>query len=136
MLDRARKRLSKKAKRGFRGWPVATVAFYGPNDTRATKVAVGILPGEGEEVSELRRWFSEESGDVRNDAGVTDQVLAFIQEAGALSVAMTERIIGCPHEEGVDYQGPTCPVCSFWAGRDRWTGKRLQSPGDGDDQDA
>jgi len=136
MLDRARKRLSKKAKRGFRGWPVATVAFYGPNDTRATKVAVGILPGEGEEVSELRRWFSEESGDVRNDAGVTDQVLAFIQEAGALSVAMTERIIGCPHEEGVDYQGPTCPVCSFWAERDRWTGKRLQSPGDGDDQDA
>ena len=135
MLDRARKRLSKKAKRGFRGWPVATVAFYGPNDTRATKVAVGILPGEDEEVSELRRWFSEGPGDIRNDAGVTDQILAFIQEAGASSVAMTERIIGCPHEEGIDYQGPTCPVCSFWAGRDRWTGRRLQSRGGGNGQD-
>ena len=136
MLDRARKRLSKKAKRGFRGWPVATVAFYGPDDTRATKVSVGILPSEGDEVSELRRWFSEGSGDIRNDASVTDQVLAFIQQAGASSVVMTERIIGGPHEEGIDYQGPTCPVCSFWAGRDRWTGRRLQSPGDGDGQDA
>jgi hypothetical protein len=136
MLDRARKRLSKKAKRGFRGWPVATVAFYGPDDTRATKVSVGILPGEGDEVSELRRWFSEGSGDIRNDAGVPEQVLAFIQEAGASSVVMAERIIGCPHEEGIDYQGPTCPVCSFWAGRDRWTGRRLQSRSDGDGQGA
>ena len=24
---------------------------------------------------------------------------------------MTDTIIGCPHEEGIDYQGPTCPVC-------------------------
>jgi hypothetical protein len=35
------------------------------------------------------------------------------------------RIIGCPHEEGIDYEGATCPACPFWAGRDRWTGKRL-----------
>ncbi len=45
---------------------------------------------------------------------------------GAKSVVMTDRIIGCPHEEGIDYEGPTCPDCPFWAGRDRWTGKRLQ----------
>ena len=36
MFERARKRLTKKAKRGFRGWPVATVAFYGPDDRRAS----------------------------------------------------------------------------------------------------
>jgi hypothetical protein len=29
MLARARKRLGKRAKRGFRGYPVATVAIYG-----------------------------------------------------------------------------------------------------------
>jgi hypothetical protein len=23
-------------------------------------------------------------------------------------------------------EGATCPVCPFWAGRDRWAGKRLQ----------
>jgi hypothetical protein len=42
--------LKKKARRGFRGYPVATVAFYGPDNTRATKVAVGIVPGEGAEL--------------------------------------------------------------------------------------
>lgn len=58
------KRLAKKARRGFRGYPVATVAFYGPNDRLASKVAVGILLGEDEDVAELRRWTSAD-GDVR-----------------------------------------------------------------------
>jgi len=46
MLERARKRLRKRAKRGLRGYAVATVALYGPDDTRATKLAVGIVPAE------------------------------------------------------------------------------------------
>ena len=40
---RPRSPLEKKARRGFRGYPVATLAFYGPNDERASKVAVGIV---------------------------------------------------------------------------------------------
>ena len=31
MEDRFLKRLGNKAKKGFRGWPMATVAFYGPD---------------------------------------------------------------------------------------------------------
>ena len=124
-MERARKRLGKRAKKGFRGYPVATVALYGPDDTTATKLTVGIVPAENAEVTDLRRWFSEGS-DIRNDVDVTEQVLAFIAEAGARSVVMTDRIIGCPHEEGIDYEGPICPKCPFWAGRDRWTGERLQ----------
>jgi hypothetical protein len=42
------KRLGKRTKRGFRGYPLATIAFYGPDDTRASKVAVGIIPGKGQ----------------------------------------------------------------------------------------
>ena len=38
-------------------------------------------------------------------------MLAFVAATGARSVVMTDTIIGCPHEEGIDYQGPTCPVC-------------------------
>ena len=124
MIKRARKRLRKRARRGLRGYPVATVALYGPDDTRATKLTVGIVPTEDADASDLRRWFSE-GADIRNDTGVAEEVLAFIDAAGARSVAMTDRIIGCPHEEGIDYEGPTCPTCPFWAGRDRWTGKRL-----------
>jgi hypothetical protein len=125
MLERARKRLSKRAKKGFRGYPVATVAFYGPDDTVATKLTVGIVPAGDAEVTDLRRWFSAGS-DIRSDADVAEEVLAFITDVGAKSVVMPDRIIGYPHEEGIDYEGPTCPHCSFWAGRDRWTGERLQ----------
>jgi len=32
------KSLTKKAKKGFRGYPVATVALYGPTDKKATKL--------------------------------------------------------------------------------------------------
>jgi hypothetical protein len=124
MVERARKRLRKRARRGFRGYPVATVALYGPDDSTATKLAVGIVPAEGVDVTDLRRWFSE-GGDIRNDAGVAEEVLAFIEAAGTKSIVMTDRIIGCPHEEGIDYEGLTCPSCPFWAGRDRWTGKLL-----------
>jgi hypothetical protein len=115
MLERARKTLSKRAKRGFRGWPLATVALYG--------AAVGIVPSEDAEATELRRWFSQ-GVDIRGDARVAEEVLAFIEAVGAKTV-MTDGIIGCPHEEGIDYEGATCPVCPFWAGRDRWSGKRL-----------
>ena len=47
--------LRKKARRGFRGYPVATVAFYGPDDRHATKVAVGIVTAEGIEGPDRRR---------------------------------------------------------------------------------
>ena len=58
MNDRALKRL-KKAKRAMRGCPVATIAFYGPNLIQATKVAVGIVPSEDAEPTEMRDWKVE-----------------------------------------------------------------------------
>ena len=54
MEDRFVKRLRKKARKGLRGWPAATIAFYGPNLSQATKIAVGIVPSENAEVGELR----------------------------------------------------------------------------------
>jgi hypothetical protein len=110
-------------KRGLRGYPVATVALYGPDETRATKLTVGIEPAADADATHLQRWFAG-GADIRNDAGVAEEVLAFIAAAGARSIVVTDRIIGCPHEGGIDYEGSTCPACPFWAARDRWTGKR------------
>ena len=42
MEDRFLKRLRKKARKGLRGWPIATIAFYGPNLSQATKITVGM----------------------------------------------------------------------------------------------
>jgi len=107
----------------LRGWPVATIAFYGPDLSRATKVAVGIVPAEGEAVDAMRDWKIEQ-GDIRADPGVASEILDFIAQHGAPLVAMTDRIIGCPHQEGIDCEGEWCPACEFWHGRDRFTGKR------------
>jgi hypothetical protein len=50
-------------------------------------------------------------------------MLAFIEQHTAKTVVVADRIIGCPHEEGIDYpEGKQCPACPFWASRDRWTG--------------
>jgi hypothetical protein len=114
--------LRKKAKQGMRGYPVGTIAFYGPDNKRASKVAVSVIPQEGAE-PKLRRWFAE-TPDVRADKGVLDEIVAFLREHSARSVAMVDGIIGCPHEEGIDYpMGESCPQCPYWKGRDRWTGE-------------
>ena len=117
--------LKKKARRGFRGYPLATVAFYGPDDQHATKVAVGIVAGEGAEPSALERWFSTDA-DVRRDPDIGLEIFNFAEAHGVKSVVMADRIIGCPHEEGTDYpDGQTCPQCPFWSHRDRWSGDVL-----------
>ena len=121
----AGKRLGKKAKKGFRGFPLATIAFYGPDDRRATKLAVGIIMEGDQEPAELRRWFTG-GADIREDQDTAEEVLAFLDRFGVRSVTMADRVIGCPHEEGIDYEGPTCPYCPYWAGRDRWTGEIIQ----------
>jgi len=117
--------LRKKTKRGFRGYPVATIAYYGPDDRRATKVAVGIAESEAGGVAHMERWFCDTS-DVRTDPQINEAILKFIEGYGARSVAMFDRIIGCPHEEGIDYpEGEKCPKCPFWPTRDRWSGKEV-----------
>jgi hypothetical protein len=123
--DRFAKALLKKARRGFHGYPVATVAYYGPDDKRASKVAVGIMMADGEEAAELRRWFSE--GDARRDASVQRAIFEFTRTYNVQSVAMGDGIMGCPHEEGKDYPtGEVCPQCPFWAHRKRPLGKLVR----------
>ena len=117
--------LARKAGRGFRGYPAATLAFYGPDDRFASKVAVGIVAREGANAVPLERWFSTDV-DIRADPKAGREILAFIKNHGVRTVVMPDRIIGCPHEEGVDYpEGQPCPECPFWAHRDRWTGEPL-----------
>ena len=39
--------LPRKAKQGFRGYPIATIAFHDPTAELATKVVVAIVRNEG-----------------------------------------------------------------------------------------
>jgi hypothetical protein len=103
---------------------MATIAFYGPNLNQATKVAVGIMPSEHADLKELRDW-KVDRGDIRADPTIAREILEFMEKHGVLSVAMTDGIIGCPHQQGIDYEGEWCPICAFWHGRDRFTGQSV-----------
>jgi len=107
---------SRKGRRGDKvKLPVATVAYYGPDDKVSTKVAVGIIESWEEEPAELRRWTGT---DVVHDPGVLKEVTEFINRHGARSVVVTDGIVGCPHEEGTDFPvGEDCPQCPFWRGK-------------------
>ena len=105
---------------------MATVAFYGPDNRRASKVAVAIIQSANEETFVLERWYSD-TEDLRSDYPTTEKIVEFIKAHRVVNVVMTDSIIGCPHEEGSDYpEGESCPECPFWRGRDRWSGVRKQ----------
>ena len=79
------------------------------------------MPGEDAEATDLRRWLSKDQTDIRDDIRATEEVLAFITEAGAKSVVMADWIVGCPHEEGIDYEVP--PVRLARSGQDETAGQ-------------
>lgn len=128
----SRRSLISKVRRGFRGYPIITIAHYGPDDTKATKVAIGILKQEGVEEADILDRFHSDNVDVRIDERINKRIVNLVREYPGCSVVMADRIIGCPHEEGIDYpDGETCPACPWWHGRDRWTGEL--TPGEEDD---
>jgi hypothetical protein len=85
-----------------------------------------IVQTEGAESDPLERWFSEET-DARSDVAIARRIGEFIVTHAAKSVVLVDRIIGCPHEERIDYpEGGACPQCPFWANRARWSGELLR----------
>ncbi len=117
--------LAQRARRGLRGYPVATIAYYGPDDKFASKVVVGVILEEGGEAAFLERWFSHDV-DIRLDTSVNKKIFEFMESHQVQSVIMVDRIFGCPHEEGIDYpDGEKCPQCPYWATHDRYTGESI-----------
>ena len=73
------KKLKKLLNKGFRGYPIATIAYYGPDDKNATKVAVGIVPCENAAPSILKRWLNEDT-DIRIDRMANEEIIKFIKD--------------------------------------------------------
>jgi hypothetical protein len=112
-------RLRRLAKQGDAGVPRATLAFYGPDNTSASKAVLGIFLRDDSEAI-IHRYFSDDT-DARYKVDIQENVLARLREHEVRSLIMMEEIFGCPHEEGVDYpEGEPCPQCPFWKGRDHF----------------
>jgi hypothetical protein len=103
-------------------YPIGTIAAYGPDNTRATKLVVAVFKRPGrKEPDELHRWITQ-VGDVRNDPLISAEAVDFLKRQGVRETVTGDRIMGCPHEEGIDYPlGEVGPLCPFWANMDRFT---------------
>jgi hypothetical protein len=96
------------------GYPLGTLACYGPDDRATTKVVAAVFAAPGAEPV-LRRWVSSRA---LQDPRIQEEIRDFLKEHGVRQVAATEGNMGCPHEEGEDFPlGGDCPFCPFWRGK-------------------
>jgi hypothetical protein len=96
-----KKALTKGARKGEKGFPVATIIFYGPDNRTASKVVCSSIHHEGAEPDPMKKWLTKE--EARKSEWIFSEIRSFIEEHQVATVAMTDSIWGCPHEEGIDY---------------------------------
>jgi hypothetical protein len=95
-------------------FPIGTIALYGPDDKRTTKIAAAVIKREGADPI-LNRWVGT---NVEDNPKVQREIQEFFKKHGVKSVVATDRNMGCPHEEGEDFPvGGDCPFCPWWKGK-------------------
>jgi hypothetical protein len=117
------------SQRSRANYPLATISAYGPQNRQATKLVVGILRRAGQKEANPMRTWSTDASDVRHDPVIAAELADWLRGQGIKDTVSYDRIIGCPHEEGIDYPiGRTCPQCPFWASIDRFTHEPFSAP--------
>jgi hypothetical protein len=110
-------------------YPLATISAYGPDNRRATKLVVGVLRSARQKDANPMRTWSSDSDDVRDDQVIAAELAEWLRSHRIKDTLRYDRILGCPHEEGIDYPvGRSCPRCPFWAGIDRFTHEPIPAP--------
>jgi hypothetical protein len=82
-VDKAKKRIAKQVKKGFKGYPQITLSYFGNSADCATEVAIQFILSEGGEAQEQR--FASET-DAREDEVIQSALLKIIERADANSV--------------------------------------------------
>jgi hypothetical protein len=89
-LDKSKKRIEKRVKRGFQGYPMVTITYYGDNESKATEVVVGFIQEEGS--AALEEKFVTE-GEIREDTTVQTTIIKIIDRVEAKSVSLNEGVV-------------------------------------------
>ena len=82
-VDKARKRIAKRVKRGFKGYPQVSLDYLGPTQDFATEVVITFLSEDGAE-PQIQRFSS--TSDVREDEAIQSVLLKIIERAEANTV--------------------------------------------------
>jgi len=86
-VDKAKKRIAKQVKKGFKGYPLISIAYFGENEQCATEVVMSFTLEEGAQAQE-ERFVSKT--DAREDEVIQTTLIKVIDRANACSVVEVE----------------------------------------------
>ena len=89
-LEKSKKRIAKKLKMGFQGYPTIGITYSGPNAGLATEVHLEFVSEEG--VAPQIEKFATEN-DIREDETVQSAIVKMIERSGAQSVTQREGVM-------------------------------------------
>ena len=82
-LDKSKKRIAKKIKMGFQGYPQITLTYFGKTADQASEVLVEFILEEGAEVQQQR--FTSKA-DAREDEAIQSAIVKMIERSDAKTV--------------------------------------------------
>ncbi len=88
-LEKSKKRIAKKVKMGFQGYPKICLAYYGKTNDKANEVLVTFILEEGAQSQEER--FSSKN-DAREDEAIQSAIVKIIERSAAKTVLQIEGV--------------------------------------------
>ncbi|WP_062062352.1 hypothetical protein [Cellvibrio sp. OA-2007] len=88
-LDKSKKRIAKRAKMGFQGYPQISISYSGKTASHADEVLVEFLLEDGAE-SQLERFASKL--DAREDETIQSALVKMIERSAAKTVVLIDGV--------------------------------------------
>jgi hypothetical protein len=87
------------------------LAYFGPDDQTITKVVAIVL--NAPKIEPILMSWNGPGVSTRRETVL--EIGNFFTRYNTTEVVMTDGVVGCPHEEGVDFPvGESCPFCPYW----------------------
>ncbi|EMP56304.1 hypothetical protein MSNKSG1_10533 [Marinobacter santoriniensis NKSG1] len=88
-VDKAKKRIAKQVKKGFHGYPLVSLEYFGKTPDSATQVVISFTEEEG---GEPQQQTFVSGGDAREDETIQSTLLKIIERADAKTVTEVDGI--------------------------------------------
>lgn len=88
-VDKAKKRIAKQVKKGFKGYPQVKIEYFGKTADFATEVVVKFIADEGAEPQE-QKFVSET--DIQENETIQSVIVKIIERAEASTVSEVEGV--------------------------------------------
>ncbi|GIU48200.1 hypothetical protein [Shewanella sp. KT0246] len=89
-LDKSKKRIAKKVKAGFKGYPLINIIYQGDSADIAQQVVVEFVFEEG---AEAQQEVFKSTADARQDEVIQTALIKIIDRADAKTVTESESVV-------------------------------------------